>query len=79
MSLLPICYRHGTTEELDICKHKDTDEIKWYKMFLVAGPTKIYLNRNSLQTKDEIDWVYDSLEEQIAAISRRHKAAASQK
>ena len=78
MSLLPICYRHGTTEELDICK-QDTDEIKWYKMFLVAGPTKIYFNRNSLQTKDEIDWVYDSLEEQIAAISRRHKAAASQK
>ena len=70
-------YRHGTTEELDLCLEPDPDEIKCYNMFLIAGPTKIHFNRNSLETKDEIDWVCTSLEEQIAAISRRHKSAAA--
>ena len=70
-------YRHGTTEELDLCEEDDPDEIKCGNMFLIAGSTKIHLNRNSLETQDEANWVYTSVEEQIAAISRRHKSAAA--
>ena len=44
-------------------------------IFLIAGSKKIHLNRNSLETKGEIDWVCISVKEQVAAISRRHKSA----
>ena len=44
-------------------------------IFLIAGSKKIHLNRNSLMSNEETDWVYISVKEQIAAISRRHKSA----
>ena len=75
MSLLPICYRHGTTEELDICRQDDQNGLMWNHIFLIAGSKKIHLNRNSLMSNEETDWVYISVKEQIAAISRRHKSA----
>ena len=64
-------YRHGTTEELDLCLEPDPDEIKCYNMFLIAGPTKIHFNRNSLETKDEIDWVCTSSPRPLSLQAKR--------
>ena len=66
VSLMPTCYRQGTTEELDISRDGD-------KIVLITGLTKVDFGRQNVGalSDKELNWVVDSVQiyqRQITAI-----------
>ena len=57
MSLIPTCYRQGTTEELDISRDGD-------KIVLITGLTKVDFGRQNAGalSDEELNWVVDSVQ-----------------
>merc|ERR1712194_206385 len=68
LSLIPTCYRQGTTEDLDISRDGD-------KIVLITGLTKVDFGRQNVGalSDKELNWVVDSVQiyqRQITAIYR---------
>ena len=66
LSLIPTCYRQGTTEDLDISRDGD-------KIVLITGLTKVDFGRQNVGalSDKELNWVVDSVQiyqRQITAI-----------
>ena len=80
--MIPTCYRQGSVQELDIClqetsRNRGRSGDKQLK--LITGLETICIGGNSRVSEEEIAWVFDSVERQIAAINWQESLPAALK
>ena len=78
--MIPTCYRQGSVQELDIClqetsRNRGRSGDKQLK--LITGLETICIGGNSRVSEEEIAWVFDSVERQIAAINWQESLPAA--